>query len=142
MNPVEITTGEVVHEIPLTVDGAERTRQTAQSTAALERDLAVLKREVVALRQVVAELERKVAKAIAPDEFVEYRGGLFKRKEGGGFHEGVFCPSCHEQMKSPQNELNFNCRSCQSWVNIKGHELPEVMEKVRALKPPPHRMGH
>lgn len=117
-------------EIPLSVDGTERARTSKERIAALERELMALKRETGALRQLVGDLERKVASALSSEEFVEYRGALFKRRMSGGFHETVYCPSCRQPMRSPQNELNFNCRTCQTWVNIKGHELPEVMEKL------------
>jgi hypothetical protein len=121
---------ELGHELPAKPAEAKRLGSRDRITA-LERELMQLRREVGLLRGLVGELDRKVSAAATHEEFVEYRGALFRRKITGGFHEEVFCPSCREPMRSPQNELNFNCRSCQTWVNIKGHELPEVMDKLR-----------
>lgn len=110
-------------------DGAARAGK--DRIGALEREVTQLRRELSAMRQLVGELEKKIATGSPEENFVEYRGALFKRNSAGGFFEEVYCPGCHHPMKSPQNELNFNCRHCETWVNIKGHELPEVMTKLR-----------
>ncbi len=134
MDPSEHGEEMLAQEIPLTIEGmAERSQSTTNRVVALERETTQLRREVASLRQLVLELQRQLAAPKGRDAFVEYRGALFKRNDSGGFHEGVFCPNCLEPMRSPQNELNFNCRSCQAWVNIKGHELSEVLHKVSGL---------
>lgn len=132
MNPIGRELDQAAKEVPLTHNGTVRTNK--DRVASLERELDQLRREVSGLRKVVSDLERKVAAGLVEEDFVEYRGALFKRDSAGEFYEKVFCPACREPMKSPQNELNFNCRNCQTWVNIKGHELPEVMLKLQKIK--------
>ncbi len=130
MIPVERGEAEAEQGISLSLDEGQPSRSPKERVAALEREVMHLRREVGVLRQIVSDLERKLSVDDTEDKFVEYRGALFKRKVAGGFFEAVYCPSCRQPMRSPQNELNFNCRQCQTWVNIKGHELPEVMAKM------------
>jgi hypothetical protein len=131
MTPLERGEPEAEQSIPPSLDDSQQSRSPKDRVAALEREVMHLRREVGVLRQVVSDLERKLAVGDVEEAFVEYRGALFKRKVAGGFFEEVYCPMCRQPMRSPQNELNFTCRECQTWVNIKGHELPEVMAKVR-----------
>ena len=123
---------QLAKEIPLSSDG--KAPSGKDRVAILERELTQLRRELSTMRQMISELEKKVAAGRSENDFVEYRGALFKRDSSGGFFEEVYCPACHELMKSPQNELNFNCRNCQTWVNIKGHELPEIMIKLQRFR--------
>jgi tRNA(Ile2) C34 agmatinyltransferase TiaS len=125
-------TGEgPLQDFPFDLAPEEPPRVSGDRVARLERELTELRREVSTLRQLVTALEDKLATELREDDYLEYRGALFKRNVLGGFHLEVFCPNCRERMKSPQNELNFHCSGCGSWVNIKGHELPEIMDKLQ-----------
>jgi hypothetical protein len=94
---------------------------------ALENQVADLQRENAALEDRVAELEAQVASAVAREEFVEHHGAFFKRKPGGGYHEAVFCPSCHGPMSSLQGMLPYVCQRCSTVLDFTSRDLEGIM---------------
>src|SRR2546425_5062423 len=55
-----------------------------------EKQIAKLEKENTDLKTKLAAAERKTI----PEEFVEFRGALFKRNNSGGYHFTVYFPNC------------------------------------------------
>lgn len=95
----------------------------------LEKQLAELQQENARLKQQVAHLAAQVEATRQPDDFVECRGALFKRKPGGGYHDAVFCPKCRGPMVA-YKRFPFDCAACRTNVNFSSFDLHNVMAEL------------
>lgn len=43
---------------------------------------------------------------LASEQFKEYKGAFFKRKNGGGYHEAVYCGTC-KSPTAPEGKVGF-----------------------------------
>ena len=64
------------------------------------------------------------------EEFVEHEGALFKRRPEGGYHRGVYCPTCRNSISSLVEMLYFYCPQCNWRADFTGQQLPDVMERL------------
>jgi len=98
--------------------------------AALQEERAELARQVAALQAENRQLRTEIEELTVTQEFVECRGGLFKRKRSGGFQRTVYCPSCQAPMGSLQNMLQYNCRRCHIALDFTGANLDSVLAEL------------
>jgi hypothetical protein len=99
----------------------EQRLQTMTENTALKLKVAEYEKQVICCEK--CELKHHVS-----EEFVEYRGGLFKAKPGGGYHDFVFCPQCKKPMVSFNKLAPFTCNDCHIAVDFNGRELWRVMQ--------------
>jgi len=109
----------------------DRIELLRDQAAAVEKDLRECRTRCAELEKLKSALQVSLHEMRAIGQFVEHRGGLFKRKASGGFHEAVYCPSCRKPMFSLDDQLPYDCASCQIILDFNGSELPSVLEEVR-----------
>jgi regulator of replication initiation timing len=86
-----------------------------------------LEKENARLKQEIGELRSKVESQSASEEFIEVRDVLAKRKRGGGYNEGVFCPACKKPM-STGGFLNIvQCIPCGFISGVKAHQISTII---------------
>jgi len=95
----------------------------------LKEEVSKLEKSNTDLKTQVAELQSKLASASRVEQFEEERGALFKRRAGGGYHQAVYCPKCHQSASSfpPGAEFNCNCGWSSSFT---ARELSDVMSQL------------
>jgi len=117
-----------------------------QTVAILKERLALIRDQLEIARQSVIELEKENAALVeennelreatdrqeSQQEFVEYRGALFKPLAGGGYSPDPFCLDCHAVMFSFEDLFPFECgnSSCGKKVRFTGEQLDEVMHEL------------
>jgi hypothetical protein len=69
-----------------------------------------LEKQNADLKRKCSDYERQNPSGARLDEFVEYRGSLFKRKPEGGYHLSVYCPKCKCALGGKMFQLQ--CSSC------------------------------
>jgi hypothetical protein len=95
---------------------------------ALEKKVVELEQENTRLKERVNELERQILAQATSEEFVEYRGALFKRTpDGRGYLDTVYCFDCHRPMSSARGVLPYRCK-CGFVVDFAMRDLFVVME--------------
>jgi hypothetical protein len=119
------------------LDGLAGGRLSAQQIALLRdqmQALAVerekLKEENANLISQLAELNRELERARTPDEYVEYRGALFRRRPDGQTEVDVYCRFCKIPMVSWHDQTAFTCSSCHKSVGFGGDELTGILRKI------------
>jgi DNA-directed RNA polymerase subunit M/transcription elongation factor TFIIS len=102
----------------------EQRLQTLTENATLKVQMAEYEKQVVTCDK--CEFKR----APVGESFVEFRGGLFKARPGGGYHDAVFCPKCKKAMVSYNKIEPFTCEDCRTAVDFNGRELWRVMQNL------------
>ena len=97
---------------------------------ALEKKVGELEAENAKLVKRVADLERQVLSSASHTEFVEHRGALFKRKQGGGYSDQPYCFVCKKPMSSHLDMLPFIC-FCGYSVGFSDADLRDVMRGLQ-----------
>lgn len=97
---------------------------------ALEDEMLAAKAKIRQLTEKNVQLEQDLAAVRTPDEFVEHRGALFKRKGSGGYHQAVFCPDCRGAMFAVDPEMPFYCQKCHRGAPFTGNDLPAILREL------------
>lgn len=84
---------DLLADIPTNAVLRERLTLIREQAEIQEKQLAEARAENAKLKDKTAALEKQV-NAKPGDEFVEHRGGFFKRKPEGGYHTAVYCARC------------------------------------------------
>lgn len=119
-------------------------RELQRLTADIQVDFATLTEqrlqmmvENTTLKLKVAEFEKQVnfcdsceLKQAGDEHYIEHRGGLFKQKPSGGYHDAVFCIKCRKPMTSFNKLVPFTCNGCHTAVDFTGRELWRVMQEL------------
>jgi hypothetical protein len=114
------------------------------SSSILRERLSLLKDQIVKLEKQNKELKdalsdiqientklrKQISEQSNSEQFVECRGGLFKRKPSGGFHKAVYCPKCKSPMSSLQGEIPYSCNRCYINLDFAGDQLAKVMKEL------------
>ncbi len=95
----------------------------------LKSEFTKLERENAQLKRRNAELERELAASKQSEQFVEENGALFKRRPGGGYHNAVYCPKCHQSASPFPPGAEFNC-TCGWFSAFTEAELPTIMRSL------------
>lgn len=94
----------------------------------LARDQAMaLEDQLARLQAASGGAHHALANHSLSDWFVEHRGALFKRAEGGGYEQRVFCPSCKLPMTSLKRVVPYSCSRCKYTAEFAGIDLQGVM---------------
>lgn len=96
----------------------------------LEKENADLKDAISDIQIENVKLRKQISEQSTSEQFVECRGGLFKRKPSGGFHKAVYCPECKTPMSSVQGEISYTCSRCYINLDFAGNQLKKVMEEL------------
>ena len=113
------------------------------SAAILEQRLALLREQAVIVENQVAQLEKEktgLAASLAQleaelktyrnaEQFVEYRGAIFKRKPEGGYAPTPYCNLCHKPMSSAFDEVPYTCR-CGGKTPLTPDDLPYALSQL------------
>ena len=84
--------------------------------------------KLAALIARVRRLEQHILKHPEADQFVEYRGALFKRHPAGGYHQAVFCMVCGFAM-SHESSM-YVCIPCKRTFDSEGRSLEETLHAL------------
>jgi len=77
--------------------------------AALKEEFSDLEKENSKLKERIADLEVKLSSYESSEGFYEEQGALFKRRLGGGYHNAVYCPTCHSSTSPFPPGEEYNC---------------------------------
>lgn len=94
-----------------------------------ERQIAQLEKENDGLKTKLAATEARLAAKIIPEEFVEYRGALFKPNASGGYHLTVYCPNCRRVATTIDEHFPYSCH-CGWAVEFTPHELGAILKQL------------
>jgi hypothetical protein len=90
-----------------------------------EKQIAKLEKENTDLKTRLASAERKTT----PEEFVEFRGALFKRNNTGGYHLTVYCPNCRRVASTIDEHFPYSC-NCGWAVEFTPHDLDGIVKQL------------
>lgn len=121
-----ITTNELQERIIASIDVLrsleKKVQAVVQENGSLQERLAdAVKRAQTA--------ESKIAAQPAPNDFVEYRGALFKRRDGK-LDPDAYCPQCEIPMTSLMGDVPFRCSRCKTTVNFTGRDLNRFIHEI------------
>lgn len=77
-----------------------------------------------------ADLRRQLQQQTVPEDLVEHRGALFRKRPGGQVQEDALCLRCRTPMYSVGGATPFKCGSCGYIVGFTGRELHGVLAQV------------
>ena len=97
---------------------------------ALKDEFSNLEKENTNLKKQIANLEQQLASYLQSEEFYEERGALFKRRPSGGYHDAVYCPSCHMAAAPFPPGAEYNCNKCGWFSSFQERELTEILSKL------------
>ena len=119
------------------LDGLASGRISAQQVAflrdqikALAEEIADLKEENAKLMGQAADLTRQLNEARTPQEFIEYRGALFRRGPDGEFEIDAYCRFCKIPMISLMGVTPFTCDGCGRGINFTGSDIRGIIAKL------------
>jgi hypothetical protein len=128
------------------VDLVEKLINERGSAAVMEKRLVLIKEEAevldkknraltwenARLGEENAALKAKLATLSKAEEFEEHEGAAFKRKPGGGFHHGIYCPIHHLPASSIENGFPYSCprQDCGWASHMTPRTLPSVIHKI------------
>ena len=101
----------------------------------LREQLRLVDKRVAELELENSDLKAKLAGAerkTMTEEFVEYRGALFKRNATGGYHLTVYCPNCRRVAGTIDEHFPYSCAGCRWAVEFTPHDLPDIIKKLPA----------
>ena len=99
----------------------------------LEKKAGQLEAENAALKNENLNLKNQVSALTKPQDFVEHKGALFKRKKAGGYESSAYCRKCKQPMVSFMDIHSFNCKPCDVTVNFSGEDLPQILMELSRL---------
>ena len=105
----------------------------------LVNEVADLNKKLADSQAEIVELQKQLSEKTVPEDYVEYKGALFKRKLSGGYNEAVFCPHCKVPLGSVRNVLNYYCPRCSIRLNFTGEDLPSILKELSKEFPAPGR---
>ena len=109
----------------------ERIALLADQAKALEKQVEDLKTENAELKKNNGELQRKLSAKTLPDEFIEHRGALFKRKPDGSYHLAVYCPHCRKSTSAMVDEFPYACTDKCGWIgSFTPGELNSILKEL------------
>lgn len=83
---------------------------------AAEQQIERLEAEKANAEKLIADYKSKLESVSRGEEFVEYRGALFKRKPEGGYHLSAYCPSCRRVAGTIAHNFPYSCTPC-DWAS-------------------------
>ena len=106
-----------------------------EEAASIEKKLVACQRRCAELQGENAHLRKDLERYSASDDFVEFRGALFKRKGPDDYDPTVRCPSCQMPISSLEQMLPYHCSGCNVTLDFTGADLPSVLRELRAENP-------
>ena len=94
-----------------------------------EKQIAKLEKENGDLKTELAATEARLNAKTIPEEFVEYRGALFKRNASGGYHLTVYCPNCRRVATTIDEHFPYSC-NCGWAVEFTPHDLDGILKQL------------
>lgn len=95
----------------------------------LQRNLEIEK-EVAKLNAVIAEQDKRLAEYAAKEQFVEFRGVLWRKLESGRYATDPVCPVCRVVLWQCEDLLPFRCSICKFKSPFLRGELTAVFERL------------
>ncbi len=96
----------------------------------LEKENLDLKATLSDIRIENTKLREQISNQLSSEQFVEFRGGLFKPKPNGSFHKAVYCPKCKSPMSFLHGENHYACSSCYIYLDFSRKQLNKVIEEL------------
>jgi hypothetical protein len=120
-----------IKELPLSINLREKLEQKLALIEKLEQENVQLKAQnAQLLERINAYNEEKKEYIKFKEEFVEHRGGLFKRRPGGGYHNTVFCIKCHMPISSFGGDFPYVCDNCNIPLDFNQRDLPNILKEL------------
>jgi len=109
----------------------DQLRQREEEILRLRRELAECKKQQAKSPTRNAGVGNGVKQALPAEDadFVEHREALFKKKPGGGFAPGVYCPQCHDRMSS-NTIIPYRCGQCGFTAGFNSMQLSDVLKEL------------
>ncbi|NOS72344.1 MAG: hypothetical protein HOP33_20775 [Verrucomicrobia bacterium] len=101
----------------------------------LEKKVADLQSENGSLKEEIRDLREKLKTAAPPNEFIKYRGVLFRRLPTGVIEDAVYCWKCRGPMVSMKRHMPYQCTACNITADFTVSWLPEIMKEAAMLAP-------
>lgn len=108
----------------------ERLLLMNDKAAAMDKENKDLREEVARLTAELAQLHTELVNCRKTEEFTEHRGGLFKRRPAGGYHETVYCPQCRLPMGFFEATGEFHCDPCMRQTSFRERSLEKVISRL------------
>lgn len=122
------------------------------STGAIKREhIALLQEQVQPLVKKIEDVEeenarlkksseaatRQLAEYAAREQFIEFRGVLFKKALSGGYYPDAYCPACRTVLMFRTTREQVACSRCKFIAPFIGGELPSLVSKLPGNIPAP-----
>ena len=75
-----------------------------------------LEKENGEMRKSVDLLRTELQRYKDLDQYIEYKGALFKKKNNGGLHEALYCPKCRHSCAPTATRRSYECKGC-NWIS-------------------------
>ena len=108
-----------------------------EKIAALTAEIATQRQEIAELKAENGQCKKRIQDAGEENnrlrktqtEFVEARGALFKRIQGG-FDVTVYCPECRAPLSDFNGDFPFVCDRCGINLTFKAKDVPDILKSL------------